>query len=154
MPLWYCSQSQWNLSESQGPLFPSECSFKNRFALLNCNFISRSVAGFPSSLPRRWKTVWEEEKCRVVNRSKSVMWWEFTQNSVCLSFLDSGVVSTSTRRYRSGLDRTPRGVPVMSWCFLPPYNHSFNLYIYFVFFLKHSYSTPCGSGPVKLVHES
>ena len=58
------------------------------FALLNWNFFSHSVAGFPSTWNRRQRQ-WERERRSKEwsTEDKSIMWWEFTQNSLHLCLL-------------------------------------------------------------------
>lgn len=82
--------------------------------------------------------------------AKSMMGWEFTQNTLSLSLRDRdavGILAVQGFPYLflwwNNSQWRACDVIGMRLCFLPPYNNSSDLYIYFIFFIKHSHIRHC-----------
>lgn len=105
------SQRWWTIiSESQDPLFPLKCSFRNEFAPPNCDFISHAVPFFHNHRIAGEDSVQRE---RSQEQPTDAEW--FTGIGLSLSLLDREAVSIlATQGLPCDLGRTPSGMPVKS----------------------------------------
>lgn len=125
------------------------CSSEPQFYFPNCGWFS---------IITEWqvKTAGEGEKQRVASRSQVDDGMRIYTTQSRFDLLGRDAVCTSAAQRLPRLSCCDGELPVKSLrrlghsalCFLPPYNNSSNLCICFIFFIRHSHSTPCVSGTV------